>query len=382
MKKTTKKYVEYLYPGLIVSETSRKEIDHTDPAKVIVDENTIGFRFVEQEFVIDGDEEYKGKEKNHTNWFYIGKRLTLAEVKRRFGNNTEYSILISNMENNNINSVCMTKFGNFMPMEDADITLDEYISKNNKEKQAIQMFENLKKHIGEQVSYEAWWYGSPENGTDKLKSIAFFSNVEIGCMGIPFVGYGSAISSITLKETGEILYSNPYIEHGYDRRKPEDVEESKRKIFGDTIVDKQRDRRIKAEELRKLAMEKADLDAKKMKYQLMKDGLTLVKPETAEEWLQFVDNNSNDGYSVFVVKAVISMMRKFEEEISFDDAEQQVYCEELGLSGYMAGATANALSHFAKQGEEYRKYWNKKYGVSEEEKGTVNPAILSLTQKK
>ena len=88
-------------------------------------------------------------------------------------------------------------------------------------------------------------------------------------------------------------------------------------------------------------------------------GLTLVKPETAEEWLQFADNNSNDGYSVFVVKATISMMKKFEEGISFEEAEQQVYNEELGLSGFMAGATANALSHFAKQGEEYRRYWNK-----------------------
>ena len=139
---------------------------------------------------------------------------------------------------------------------------------------------------------------------------------------------------------------------------------------------------IKAENLRKQEMEKADLEAKKMKYQLMKEGLTLVKPETAEEWLQFADNNSNDGYSVFVVKAVISMMKKFEEGISFADAEHQVYGEELGLSGFMAGATANALSHFAKNGEEYRKYWNKQYGVSEEEKGTVNPAVLSLTPKK
>ena len=99
----------------------------------------------------------------------------------------------------------------------------------------------------------------------------------------------------------------------------------------------------------------------------MKEGLTLVKPETAEEWLQFADNNSNDGYSVFVVKATISMMKKFEEGISFEEAEQQVYNEELGLSGFMAGATANALSHFAKQGEEYRKYWNKQYGIEDSE---------------
>ena len=76
------------------------------------------------------------------------------------------------------------------------------------------------------------------------------------------------------------------------------------------------------------------------------------------------------------------MMKKFEEGISFEDAEQQVYNEELGLSGFMAGATANALSHFAKQGDEYRKYWNKQYGIEDpEEKGTVNPAVLTRKKK-
>lgn len=48
----------------------------------------------------------------------------------------------------------------------------------------------------------------------------------------------------------------------------------------------------------------------------------------------------------------------------------------------MAGATANALSHFAKNGDAYRVHWNKQYGVEDaEEKGTVNPAILSINKK-
>lgn len=382
MEKTTKKYVEYLYPGLIVSETSCKEIGHNDPTRVNIEERSIGFRFFDKDFVIDGEEQYAGKVSNITNWFYIGKRLTFTEVQKRFGNNPKYRILIDNMRSNNISSVCMTQYGNFMPMEDGDLTLEEYIAQNSKEKNAIRMFENLKKHIGKEVSYEAWWYGSPENGTGTLKGINYFCNVEIGGMGIPFVGYGSAISSIKLVETGEELYSNPYIEYAYDRRKPEDVEDSKRKMFGDIIVDKQRDRRIKAEKQRKEAIEKADLEAQKNKYRLMKEGLLLVKPETAEDWLEFANNNCNDGYSVFIVKATISMMKKLEAGVSFEEAENQVYSEELGLSGYMASATASALSHFAKNGEEYRKHWNKKYGVDDTEKGTVNPAILTLSPKK
>lgn len=97
----------------------------------------------------------------------------------------------------------------------------------------------------------------------------------------------------------------------------------------------------------------------------MNEGLALVKPETAEEWLQFVDNNSNDDYSVYVVKATIFMMKEFDEGVSF-----------------IGGSIANALSRFAKQGEEYRKHWNKQWGIEDsEEKGTINPAVLNIKKK-
>jgi len=254
--------------------------------------------------------------------------------------------------------------------------------KNLKKEQAIKMFENLKKHIGENVTCKAFWYGSPYDEQGELREVNYFGNVLVGCSGIPFVGYGSAITSIVLDETGEELYSNPYIEYGYDRRRSEDIENSKRMIFGNEVVNKQAARRIKREEASKRAKEQADLEAQKSKYKLMKDGLTLIKPETAEEWLEFVNVNTNDAYSACIVKATILMMKKFEAGISFEDAEKQVYNEELGLTGFMAGATANALSHFAKSGEEYRKHWNKQYGVEDAEKGTVNPAILTLSPKK
>lgn len=251
--------------------------------------------------------------------------------------------------------------------------------KQNKELEAKKMFAKLKEHIGEEVTYTGWWYGVKQEETDILKNVTDFINVEIGCSGIPFVGYGAAISSIISKE-GEELYINPFIEFGYDRRESKSIFASKRLIFGDRIVDEE----VRLEEKRNREWqeykEKSDLEAKKIKYSLIREGMTLVKEETIEEWMKFADINSNDGYSVFIVKAVISMMKKFADGLSFEEAENLVFNEELGLSGYMAGATANALSHFAKNGEEYRIYWNKKYGV-EEEKGTINPAILSLKKK-
>lgn len=383
MEKVTKSYVEKIYRGILFSESSISEVEERDPMQVANDGKMQGFRFYDKEFVVDGDKSYDGDKSNFSNWIYFGKRMSLEEVKAQYGNNSSYSILISNMENNNYQYVCHTQAGSFLPMEEGDMTFDELVAakEQDKEVQAKAMFDKLREHIGEDVSYTGWWYGAKLEETAELRNVTDFINVEIGYSGIPFVGYGAAISSITSKD-GEVLYSNPNIEYGYDRRAAEDVFASKRLIFGDRIVDAEVAEKEKQDREWAEYKEKSDLEAKKMKYTLMREGLTLVKPETAEEWMQFADNNTNDGYSVFVVKAVISMMKKFEEGISFEEAEKQVYNEELGLSGFMAGAAANALSHFAKNGDAYRVHWNKQYGVeAAEEKGTVNPAILSINKK-
>ena len=168
MEKTTKKYVEYLYPGLLMTETSSVEIGHSDPMKVELKKRAIGFRFYEKDFIdIDG-EQFEGKIHNRTNWFYIGKRLTIEEVQSRFGNMPKYEILISNMKCNQISSVCMTEYGNFMPMEEDDVTLEEYVAEHNKEANAFKMFQALKQHVGERVSYQGWWYGAAQEETDVL----------------------------------------------------------------------------------------------------------------------------------------------------------------------------------------------------------------------
>ena len=383
MEKVKKSYVEKIYRGVLFSESSISEVEERDPMKVENDGKMQGFRFYDKEFVVDGEKSFDGEKSNFSKWIYYGKRLSLDEVKAQYGNNPDYRILISNMEGNGYQYVCHTQAGSFLPMQEGDMTFDELIAQKeqDKESKAKAMFEKLREHIGEDVSYTGWWYGVKQEETAELKNVTDFINVEIGYSGIPFVGYGAAISNITSKD-GEVLYSNPFIEPEYDRRKAEDIFASKRLIFGDRIVDAEQAEKEQQDKAWAEAKEKGDAEAKKMKYTLMREGLTLVKPETAEEWLQFADNNSNDGYSVFVVKATISMMKKFEEGISFEEAEQQVYNEELGLSGFMAGATANALSHFAKQGDEYRKYWNKQYGIEDpEEKGTVNPAVLTIKKK-
>ena len=48
-----------------------------------------------------------------------------------------------------------------------------------------------------------------------------------------------------------------------------------------------------------------------------------------------------------------------------------------GITGFMAGAAANIISGVHSRGEEFRKAWNKDFGV-EEGDGVVNPAILNI----
>ena len=48
------------------------------------------------------------------------------------------------------------------------------------------------------------------------------------------------------------------------------------------------------------------------------------------------------------------------------------------LTGYMAGIAADVVIHFNPRGEELRPVWNKQCGGTGEEKGTINPAIMTI----
>ena len=115
---------------------------------------------------------------------------------------------------------------------------------------------------------------------------------------------------------------------------------------------------------------------------LIKEGLKYIEPETTADWLIFVNKNSENDLSISAVKATISMMEKVENGMSFVEAEKLVYDEEYCMSGYFSAFVASAVSHFAKFKEEYKNYWNSRFGVTDtQEKGIVNPAIITLKHK-
>lgn len=103
-----------------------------------------------------------------------------------------------------------------------------------------------------------------------------------------------------------------------------------------------------------------------------------IKKGLEEEYKKYVQINSEDSYSKAVVIAGEAVGKALDENKTPEEAEKEM--KGHGLTGYMAGAVAAAITHFHERGEEFRKFWNKSYDVKEEDDkgGVVNPAIITV----
>lgn len=130
MKKIIKSYVERIYPGLFFYDNSECEVSNRNPMNVRNGQAIQGFRFFDIEYVIDGKKKYKGEKENYSNWYFLGNRLSLEEFESTYGEKEKR--LIKYMKNNNYKYVCYTQTGHFIPMEDEDMTYEEYVSNKKK----------------------------------------------------------------------------------------------------------------------------------------------------------------------------------------------------------------------------------------------------------
>lgn len=114
-------YVEKIYPGIIVSESSTEECPDRNPDSVVVDERMDGFRFFDRE-VTDGETgELFGKRHNESPWYYFGTVKTLEEIAVEQPD----SVLHRNMVNNGYDRVVETRHGQSYPLDDNAIVLPE-----------------------------------------------------------------------------------------------------------------------------------------------------------------------------------------------------------------------------------------------------------------
>jgi hypothetical protein len=124
---TVRLFAEVYFPGLMVSETSAKQVSGMFPGKLTakLDKRAFGFRYVEKTFAEVSGEKLPPvliRNKYVSGTYYIGKKLTLEEVKA-LKPTDHYKILVSNMENNKWKEVVQCRPGNFQPLEKGDVVL-------------------------------------------------------------------------------------------------------------------------------------------------------------------------------------------------------------------------------------------------------------------
>ena len=61
--------------------------------------------------------------------------------------------------------------------------------------------------------------------------------------------------------------------------------------------------------------------------------------------------------------------------------EEKKVREEDGITGFMAGCIAQMITKCHSRGEEFKKKWNDSYGVKDEKKGAINPALVTISLK-
>lgn len=103
-----------------------------------------------------------------------------------------------------------------------------------------------------------------------------------------------------------------------------------------------------------------------------------IIPSLKEEWKTEVSRNACDPYSFGVVVATTRVFEALDQGATPEQAEKGMLG--LGISGFMAGCVAGWVGKYHERGNEFRTYWNDKWGVDEEKAkgGMVNPAILTL----
>lgn len=100
-----------------------------------------------------------------------------------------------------------------------------------------------------------------------------------------------------------------------------------------------------------------------------------IKEGLESDYKKYVQINE-DPYSAACVKAGERVGALLDEGKSADDALEGLKGDDL--SGAMAGAAIAGVVNFHPRGDELKVAWNKDCGGTGEEKGTIDPSIITI----
>lgn len=116
--------------------------------------------------------------------------------------------------------------------------------------------------------------------------------------------------------------------------------------------------------------------------------MPIANQEDLDKW----NENNKDPYGSCICKVAEEVMRMLDEEIPegkeydpwdlINKADDNINAG--GITGFMAGAAAQMVSHCHSRGEEFRRLWNKEIQIgnegdeANESGGILNPAVLNI----
>ena len=118
----TKTFVEFVFPGLLFSETSVREVECRD-RQMKMPKGAYGFRFFDvTDTVVDG-ETLTGNRKNFSPMHYPGAETIPADkVPERFPDD-RHKILRSNVRINEMRGIILTRTGNAVEWREDDVVM-------------------------------------------------------------------------------------------------------------------------------------------------------------------------------------------------------------------------------------------------------------------
>jgi len=127
MNYVRKTYIEFLYSGSFMSESSTQEINTRDVSKVKVPKDAFCFSFFDiLSVVVETDRRKVQLTSERINvspkHYYGGKLYTAAEFKRAFPSER---ILINNIKGNNYKKIIKCRTGNWQPFEETAVLIAE-----------------------------------------------------------------------------------------------------------------------------------------------------------------------------------------------------------------------------------------------------------------
>jgi len=114
-------WVEFVSPGLIVSETSEKQVADRDPKGVTLSGSQYGFRFFDILVTEVDGEVCRSRRLDISGWHFSGEVYDLARIEAEY---PDERILISNVKGNDIERVLKTPRGSWASMNAEDVVLN------------------------------------------------------------------------------------------------------------------------------------------------------------------------------------------------------------------------------------------------------------------